>query len=228
MAMDFSDMLASSIHDIKNSLSLISTTLSGMIDNPKNTFADTHQATLLQHQVQRVNHNLMQLLSLYKLGEGALSIDIDEQNVEDLFIECLANNQTICQALGVTLSYECDPMLNGFFDLEMIRSVIDSTIGNAQRYCKARIQLSAREEDGFLVIRVEDDGEGFPAAFLHHGTADEHLTLDQPRATGRTRLGLIFAEKICDLHRSGERKGHIDVKNNCGGLPGGCFELWLP
>ena len=227
MAMDFSDMLASSIHDIKNSLSLISTTLAEMIGNDENSFADSRQPNLLQHEVQRVNHNLVQLLSLYKLGDGALTVDIDEHNIEEMFIECMANNRTVCHALGVELSYDCDPMLNGFFDLEMVRSVIDSTIGNARRYAKERIQVSAREDSGFLVIRIEDDGRGFPPELLHRSDTNDQLHAVNPRASGRTRLGLLFAEKISALHRSGERKGHIEVKNGCS-LPGGCFELWLP
>jgi signal transduction histidine kinase len=227
MAMDFSDMLASSIHDIKNSLILISTTLAEMIGSAENTFADPRQANLLQHEVQRVNHNLVQLLSLYKLGDEGLTVDIDEHNIEDLFIECLANNQTVCQALGVDLSYDCDPMLCGYFDLEMVRSVVDSTIGNARRYADKRIQLSALEEDGYLVIRIEDDGQGFPPELLLRSDTNDQLQVTNPRASGRTRLGLLFAEKISGLHRSGERKGHIEVKNGCS-LPGGCFELWLP
>jgi signal transduction histidine kinase len=227
MAMDFSDMLASSIHDIKNSLSLISTTVAEMINNSENHFADPRQASLLQHEVQRVNHNLVQLLTLYKLGDEGPSVDIDEHNIEELFQECLANNQAVCQSLGVELGYDCDPMLSGFFDLEMVRSVIDSTIGNARRYAKGRIQLSAREDDGFLVMRIEDDGQVFPDELLHRSDTNQQLHLINPRASGRTRLGLLFAEKISDLHRAGERKGHIEVKNGCD-LPGGCFELWLP
>lgn len=227
MAMDFSDMLASSIHDIKNSLSLVSTTLAEMIGNPENTFADTRQASLLQHEVQRVNHNLVQLLTLYKLGDEGATIDIDEHNVEELFLECIANNEVVCQSLGIALDYDCDPMLSGFFDIEMVRSVIDSTIGNARRYARSRIHLAALEESGYLVLRVEDDGAGFPPELLFRGNTNRQLYLFNPRASGRTRLGLLFAEKISDLHRSGERKGHIEVRNACN-LAGGCFELWLP
>lgn len=225
--MDFSDMLASSIHDIKNSLSLIATTLTEVIGNEENSFADSRKANLLQHEVQRVNHNLVQLLSLYKLGEGGLSVDIDEHNIEDLFAESIATNQAVCHALGVELSHECDPLLSGFFDIEMVRSVIDSTIGNARRYAKERIYLSAREDSGYIVIRIEDDGRGFPPELLHRSDTNDQALTTNPRASGRTRLGLLFAEKISDLHRSGERRGHIEVKNGCG-LPGGCFELWLP
>lgn len=227
MAMDFSDMLASSIHDIKNSLVLISTNLAEMISNDQNEFADPRQASLLQHEVQRVNHNLVQLLSLYKLGNEGLSIDIDEHNVEELLIECQASNQAVCNALGIELSYQCDASLNAFFDLEMVRSVIDSTIGNAQRYAKEKIHLSAEQADGFIVIRIEDDGNGFPEHLLRTLDHDHPSPAVNPRASGRTRLGLLFAEKISELHRAGEKHGRIQVKNGYQ-LPGGCFELWLP
>lgn len=227
MAMDFSDMLASSIHDIKNSLALISNKLHDIIHDENNQFADPRQVSLLEHEVQRVNHNLVQLLSLYRMGQEALSVDIDEHNVEEFFLECLANNQMVCDALGIELSYECDPALMAYFDLELVRSAIDSTIGNARRYAKSRIVLSAYKTTDFVVLRVEDDGAGFPDALLHRDDDEQRLYTHNEQTANRTRLGLLFAEKISALHRSGDRQGSIKVSNGCN-LPGGCFELRLP
>jgi K+-sensing histidine kinase KdpD len=227
MTMDFSDMLASSIHDIKNSLTLISTKLSETLHDEHNRFADPRQVSLLEHQVQRVNHNLVQLLSLYKMGEGNLGVDIDEHNIEELFIECVANNHQVCVSLGLELSYECDADLMAFFDLELVRSVIDSTIGNAQRYAESRILLSARKVPGFVVLRVEDDGKGFPQELMQRDQSQPGAYARGSYAANHTNLGLLFAEKVSSLHRSNDRHGRIEVKNACH-LPGACVEIWLP
>ncbi len=226
MAMDFPDMLASSIHDIKNSLSLISNTLSDLTNNTDNHFADPRQVNLLQHEVQRVNNNLVHLLTLYKLGNNGLMIDIRAHNVEELLEEVVASNQAVCIALGIDLRYQCDPDLLGYFDFELMRSVIESSIGNAQRYAKQQILLTASHEDDYLVIRIEDDGTGFPPALLELPKESEYA-ISTIQFSGRTRLGLLFAYKIAQLHRMADRTGHIQLRNHHT-LPGGCFELWLP
>ncbi len=225
-SMDFADILASSIHDIKNSLGLILSSLDDLIGNPDNHLSDPRQASLLQHEVQRANSNLIQLLTFYKLGHQQLAVRLTDNNLDDFLEEIVADNQSVCRALDLDLSYDCESDLHGYFDAELVRGVLDSTIGNARRYAKRRIQLNASREQDFLVIRVEDDGSGFPPALT--GLLDK--LIDQPRDSldaGRTQLGLYFAVRIAQLHQNGDKMGRIRLINGHL-LPGGCFELWLP
>ncbi|EXJ16650.1 sensor histidine kinase [Imhoffiella purpurea] len=224
--MDFSDILASSIHDIKNSLSLILNNLDELIGDPKNRIRDPRQARLLQHEAQRANSNLIQLLTLYKLGNAQLVVRISEYNLEDFLDEVIAANQAVCQALGLELTHNCGPDLSGYFDSELIRSVLDNAIGNARRYAKSRILLSADREDDCLVIRVEDDGAGFPARLIGESQSIMQPPID-PDNPARTQLGHYFAAQIAALHETRDRQGRIQLKN-AHRLPGGCFELWLP
>lgn len=224
--MDFPDMLAASIHDIKNSLSLISSNLTAMLAHPDNRFAEPQQISLIQHEVQRVNNTLIQLLNLYKLGKDALRFEILEHNVEEFFAEVVANSTPVCRALGIHLTYCCDPDLNGYFDSEMVRSILENTIGNAQRYARSQILLRADRQADYLVLYVEDDGDGFPPELLQL-SQDVEGSISASRISGRTRLGLLFAQKIARLHQAGQRSGYIRLHNACT-LPGGCFQLWLP
>lgn len=224
--MDFSDILASSIHDIKNSLGLIINNLDELIANPDNRLANPRQASILQHEAQRANSNLIQLLNLYKLGNDQLAVRIAEQNLEDFLEEVVAANQSVCQALDIELVATCDPTLSGYFDAELIRGVLDSTIGNARRYARARILLSADMEDDYLVIRVEDDGGGFPGQ-LPQWLPEAQAPEANPTDPTRTRLGLYFAYRIAEQHRTPERSGRVRLSNGHH-LTGGCFELWLP
>lgn len=228
--MDFSDILASSIHDIKNSLGLILNNLDELIADPDNHLANPRQASLLQHEAQRANSNLIQLLNLYKLGNGQLAVQIAEHNLDDFLEEVIADSQAVCHALGLNLSDTCDPGLTGYFDAELIRSVLDSTIGNARRYARQTILLSADSQDGYLVIRVEDDGSGFPGQLPQWLSDEDEQTLnstDPSTDPSRTRLGLYFAARIAQQHKTPERMGKICLKNGHT-LTGGCFELWLP
>lgn len=224
--MDFSDMLASSIHDIKNSLGLILNNLSDLLGDPGNQIADMRKASLLQHEVQRANSNLIQLLTLYKLGREQLTIQISENNLREFLDEVLADNQAVCNAMGIEFTTQCDERLHGYFDWELVRSIIGSTVGNAQRYAKSRIEVSATNEDAYLVIRIEDDGDGYPEELLQRVPVAESMKESASHA-GRTQLGLTFAHKVSRLHRAGTRIGRIHLRNACH-LPGACFELWLP
>ncbi|MGQ9831670.1 MAG: sensor histidine kinase [Thermochromatium sp.] len=224
--LDFSDILASSIHDIKNSLGLILTNLEDLIANPDNHIANPRQASLLQHEARRANNNLIQLLTLYKLGHEHLTIQVTANNLDDFLEEVVAENLSVCRALELELGYECDPDLEGYFDLELVRGVLDSTIGNARRYARSRIELNAVQEDGFLVIRVEDDGVGFPPALISMAEYRPGTPTEAP-TPGHTQLGLYFASRIAQLHRNGDLEGHIRLVNGHH-LSGGCFELWLP
>lgn len=224
--MDFSDILALSIHDIKNSLGVILNNLDELIDDPNNHLADPRQAQILRHEAQRANNNLIQLLTLYRLGHEQLVVRVTEQNMEDFLDEVIADTQSVCSALNLDLSYRCDPTLSGYFDTELVRSVLESTIGNARRYARANILLSAEEEAGYLVIRVEDDGTGFPGN-LPQWLTDAPVSVQEAENPSRTRLGLYFASQIAQLHRTAGRTGRLRLRNGHV-LPGGCLELWLP
>jgi len=230
--MDFSDILASSIHDIKNSLGLILNSLDDLVNNPANHLADPRQASLLKHEVNRANSNLLQLLTLYKLGNAQLALRVAEYSLDEFLEDVVADNRAVCEALGLELTFLCEDDLSGYLDWDLVRGLLNSIIGNAQRYARSRVRLSAREEDGYLVIRVEDDGAGFPESHLRMLNASALASdLDSPvegeGIASRTRLGLYFASCIAELHRAGERVGRIRLAN-AQDLPGGCFELWLP
>jgi K+-sensing histidine kinase KdpD len=224
--MALSDIMASSIHDIKNSLSVILSNLDELIESPENQIANPRQANLLRHEVRRANRNLIQLLILYKLGNEQPTIQIAEHNLDDFLEEIIADNHAICSALGFELSYDCDPTLTGYFDWELVRGIMDSTIGNATRYAHSKILVSAVQEHEELVIRVEDDGEGFAEPLLQ-SFLEAQKTSREPIMSGRTRLGLYFAARIAQLHHNSDRCGFIHLSNGHY-LSGACFELHLP
>ncbi|MBF0257035.1 MAG: HAMP domain-containing histidine kinase [Gammaproteobacteria bacterium] len=222
--MKFSDILASSIHDIKNSLGIISNSLDELLNDPSNQISDLKQASLLQNEVQRASNNMIQLLTLYKMGVEQMVVSVQEISLDDLLSEVVVENQTTASALGIQIEYQCDPYLRGFFDEDLVRGVLNSTIGNALRYAKSQILLSASEADGYLLIRIEDDGLGYPQAMLD---ALSQSNQAESFSHGRTQLGLYFADQVARLHTAGDRQGSIQLTNQRS-LSGSCFELRLP
>ena len=219
----FADILASLIHDMKNSLWLVINTLEACTSNPR-PGSDPDKIFTLQQEAKRLNTNLIELLTLYKIENERISPNIEELNVADFLDELMLENRAAAQAQGITLNCECDQTLNGYFDEGLIRGVVNSLIGNGMRYTTDNLLVSAANQEGYLTIRVEDDGVGFPQEMLAAQDAiDNHVAI----AEGRTQLGIYFASMVARMHRNKDREGYIRLTNGHR-LKGGCFSICLP
>ncbi len=219
--MNFSDILASLIHDMKNSLGLVINTIEdigqemGDQENPK--------LGTLQHEARRLNSNLITLLSLYKIDKGQLTPNIEEIDIEQFLYEISVDNQATANSKGITVSYANEEGLTGYFDEWLMRGVINSLIGNGLRYSSSQILIRAEFVDGYLVLSIDDDGNGFPQSMIDAQSPQN----DKKPQPGETQLGHYFASLVARMHSNGERQGFIKLANNQR-LGGGCFSIWLP
>jgi K+-sensing histidine kinase KdpD len=220
--MDFSDILASIIHDMKNSLGMVINTLDEFAD--ENKCIENKKLASLQHESKRLNNNLIALLSLYKIDHGQLTPNIEELGVEEFLEEIVADNQTIASTKGVYLGYECEETLRGFFDEWLIRGVINNIIGNGLRYTSSKIIIYADMVEDYLVFSIEDDGVGFPQRMID---AQAAFNQNKSLSEGHTQLGIYFASMVANTHKNGGKQGHVQLANKQK-LKGGCFSIWLP
>lgn len=222
---DFSTVLAAAVHDMKNSLCLLRQTiedLSAAVPRD-NIDANEHLATA-HYESARLNTGLVQLLSLYRAEMENLPINVDECFIEDLVDELLANNEQYINHKKMELKVEQEADLVWYLDSDLIHLLLNDMLVNATRYSKSKILLKTYREEGFLVLKVEDDGPGYPEAMLKATTVN---MLDFDISQGRTGLGLFFARLIAEAHSNGERKGIISLSNG-GSLGGSVFTLKLP
>ncbi len=222
--MKFADALASSIHDIKNSMSMMINTLEEITSDPNSGLADNPKMVALQLEARRASNDLIQLLSLYKIENERLTPHITEHNLEDFLDDILVEHKALVQARGIEINSECDPFLSAYFDADLVRGILNNAIGNAGRYTRDRILLAADLQDDYLVIRVEDNGEGFPPAMLEMLDVSD---VSQGFQGGRTQLGLFFSSQVAHMHQNKELEGRIELDNECS-LGGGCFSVCLP
>ncbi len=73
---NMTNFLVSSVHDMKNSVSMLICGLEKALASVEATKLSTH-AELMQmnHEAKRINNNLIQLLTLYKLGQKIYPFD---------------------------------------------------------------------------------------------------------------------------------------------------------
>jgi K+-sensing histidine kinase KdpD len=152
-----------------------------------------------------------------------------ENNDYDFLEELMIEESALAESQKIEIEIDSDDWMSWYFDLDLIRGVLSSTIGNAKRYTKDKVLISAREEEGYLVFRVEDNGPGLPQSFLecHQDGSEKQDDIGNAFSEGRTQLGFFFATTIANAHQNREKKGFIKLKNGHD-LSGGCFELWLP
>ncbi|MGH1485447.1 MAG: sensor histidine kinase [Cellvibrionaceae bacterium] len=222
--LDFSMVLASSVHDMKNSLGMLLTSLEEVIDHaPPQDNAQKKHFSILQYEASRINSELIQLLSIYRLQQKNLPFNLDENYISDTFEDQVARNDVLFRTKNIELSIDCDEDLAWFYDNELLGNVIHNVLINAARYAKSRINLSANIEGELLVVKIEDDGDGFPEFMINAAS----IKGDSRSATDSTQLGLFFASRIANFHKKNDHRGQIELSNG-GSLNGGVFSIYLP
>lgn len=229
---DFSLVLASSVHDMKNSLSMVLHSvdeLTTLLPEVNAGHPAAQRLATLHYEASRVNNDLVQLLTLYKLENGVAGISLDQHELDDFLLEQAARYEPLFAARGVECSVDVEPALHGTFDRDLVGGIVTTIVANAIRYCSSAIRLSASVPAGddaqyALQISVTDDGSGFPPEMLK---AAEGFSSTSDFGSGSTHLGLYFADRIAKLHRRDGLEGAIRLSNHTE-AGSACFELLLP
>jgi signal transduction histidine kinase len=223
--LDFSFVLASSVHDMKNSLGMLLNSLEVMAQEaPPQNEAQKKYFSTLSYEASRINSELVQLLGLYRMQHEQFIVQVDEHVVSDVIEDQLARNDMLFQTRNVHVDVACDPDLRWYFDCDLIGGIINNILVNCVRYSRARMEIRARIVGGMLCLAIADDGRGYPQAMLD---APQVENAGVSFSTGSTNLGLLFAHRVTALHQEHGRQGYIHLAND-GPLGGGVLSLYLP
>ncbi len=197
-------------HDLKNALGSLEAELASLIDDPSPVVA--HSAYLHCTELRR---QFVQFLTLYGTQEPLQARSEDESPAEMLeAMHRAAQLRRLTQGTApeIALRIEADAPAYWFFDRRLVQLALDAAIHNASRFAKSMVTMSLREEDGYLVFVIDDDGPGLGA----HDPSKHS-----------TGLGTELCKSVAQAHRCGERHGQISLANRPDG-GGARFELWLP
>ncbi|WP_245929128.1 sensor histidine kinase [Agarilytica rhodophyticola] len=221
---DFSMVLASSVHDMKNSIGMLLASLEGVIAHTQTESPEqTKHFNTLHYEASRINSDLVQLLTIYRMENSFLPIQVDEHYVIDVLEDQIARNHILLQTSDIKLSTHCDRNLKWYFDDDLLGSVIHNVFVNCVRYTKSRLLVEAEVIDDFLCITIADDGPGYPDYMLEKPPG----YIAEDVSSTSTHLGLYFADRIVAMHKQHEKHGYILLEN---GEPygGGVFKLFVP
>lgn len=208
---DFSMIIASAVHDMKNSLSMLLHSVDQMCDELPDDWKQKNNTTTVKYEAERVNSYLIQLLGLYRLQNKMLTLHIDEYFLSDILEEQLAHYEPMLEDKNISLKIDADESFAWYFDREIVMGVLNNALNNASRYTKSAIEIVAKEENDFLIIEIHDDGQGYPKLLLE--SAPGEILNNINFQTGSTSLGIYFAEMVTRLHTQGDRQGSIKLAN---------------
>lgn len=201
------DVLASGVHDTKNQLfiaeSLVTEIESGHALN----------LSEIRYAIEAASDRLSRVLSAYRLLRHGAALAIVPTIVADLCAEVHLAQARHLRKLGVTLNMDCSVVDEWPLDRDLCTDILNNAVQNAGRHARARVLVTAALCAEGLVLRVDDDGPGFP-----------RLAEGLPAFAG---TGLLIAERLALLHQRHDRHGRLTLAN-AGQLGGAVFELILP
>ena len=196
-------------HDIKNALGSLEGELAALIDDPNPVLAQSAHMRCTE-----LRRQFVQFLTVYG-STAALQTHCEDESPAELLSALYRLGQirhlSVANAPKLVISASLDEPPYWYFDRRLVHMALDAALHNASRFATKQVSLSLRQDDGYLVFVIEDDGPGLGA---------------QDPSDSSTGLGTELCRSVAQAHRSGERRGQVRLLNGAQG--GARFELWLP
>jgi K+-sensing histidine kinase KdpD len=222
---DYSTLLASSIHEVKNSLNMLLNTIDNVSGSCDNHHCGTRESlSYIKYEGTRISDDLIELLAIYRIRNNQYMVNIDEHSVSAFLNEILMQHETTFRYRNIQQSLDCSDDLIWYFDRDLLSVVMSNVINNLYKYTRDRLEISADQSGDYLLIQIRDNGEGYPDWMLSPETTQKQALRTDMAGTG---LGLYFSRLVCGIHKNKGREGYITTTND-GIEGGGCFSIYLP
>jgi NtrC-family two-component system sensor histidine kinase KinB len=183
--------------------------------------ADRQLLDVAAEELERLRKLVDELLNLSKIESGKLEMDFANVSLSEVIRTAAAPFQTQAEQQGIQLSVEAEvdiPLVKA--DANKLVWVVTNLLGNALRYARSHIWVSAESGGRWPSIYVRDDGPGIPYE-MQARIFDKFVQVGDRKRAGGAGLGLAMAKEIVRAHG-----GHIWVESDPG--RGSLFIITLP
>jgi signal transduction histidine kinase len=184
-------------HELRSPVASIRQHAEVAIAHPERTTTAELAETVLAEDL-RVQRLVEDLLLLARADERTLSRGDRTIDLDDLVLDEAHRLRDMTQ-LEVDTTAVSAGRVRG--DAAQLRRMLRNLVDNAARHARSQVALSLSEDDGFVVLRVDDDGTGIPRGersriFERFVRLDDARTRDK----GGAGLGLAIVHEVTLAH----------------------------
>lgn len=222
-----SDFVANVSHELKTPVTSIKgfleTLLGGAMDDPANA---RRFLEIAARQAERLGAIIEDLLVLSRIDQeaGQQLIEKTPMSIEPVVEGAVEVCRFKAEEKGVVLRVECQPGLAAPINGALVEQALVNLIYNAIKFSnsKSTVEVEATTEDGYVILRVRDQGTGIDSEHLPR-LFERFYRVDKARsrALGGTGLGLAIVKHIAQ-----SQGGTVDVVSTPGS--GSTFTLRFP
>jgi two-component system, OmpR family, sensor histidine kinase KdpD len=200
-------LLSSVSHDLRTPLTSIKASASSLLQQDVAWDEEARRgfAQAIEHEADRLNRLVGNLLDMSRIEEGALKPDTEEYALTALIHDVLGRLEPLLEGREVRTSLPQGDLLLVEVDYLEIDQVLTNLIENAVRYTPAGspIEVSAHREGEEVVMSVADRGLGLSTADLTRVFDKFYRVLDGRHPTGSpagSGLGLAVCKGLVEAH----------------------------
>ena len=193
------DFVAIASHDLRGPLTPILGFAAAMIEN-WDRFDDGQKrefVATIHRQSEHLLRMVEDLLTVSRIESGALDVHHDVVSLREAMSEAI--DVFISRATEIRVDVPLD--LNAVVDRDHLRRIVVNFVGNALKYGAPPVAIEACARDGWVEIRVRDNGEGVPEAFRPR-LFSRFARADEAKASGvmGTGLGLSIVQGLAEAN----------------------------
>ncbi len=219
------DFIASLAHDIRNPLIGADRVLSFLVDRDLNKDEHVRMVTALKQSNTNVLTMLQNLLDIYRYEAAAVTLCFRPISIEEPINAAITSARLIALESDVIINLKMAEDLPPISaDITALQRLFSSLLHNAFKFSKqgGNINLSAHQENDFVVVLVTDQGAGMSESQLESLFKRFGESRSSRYSSGAgTGLGLYLCKQIVDAHH-----GKISCTSQIG--EGTTFAIKLP
>ncbi|GCD08680.1 sensor histidine kinase [Clostridium tagluense] len=190
---EYKIMLNQWVHQMKTPISVINLIAENNMDN-----TDFQKVIL---QTQRLDYNLLQILTFIRMDDFAKDMKIENINLKQTVLEVVNELKEffIIKSVFPKVSIPTEVTINT--DKKWIKCAIYQIVNNAIKYSAKNkiVNISSYMENDMIILKIRNEGVGIKKSDINR-VFDLFFTGDNGRTFGEsTGVGLYIVKKIMDL-----------------------------
>ncbi|WP_211234854.1 MtrAB system histidine kinase MtrB [Glycomyces arizonensis] len=191
-------------HELRTPLATIRMAADLLYDTREDFDAVTKRSTeLLQHEIDRFEDLLQELLEISRFDSGFASLEVDAVDVNPIVEDVVAQQSALADDWGVTVTvHRPARRVVAEVDSRRVQRIVRNLVSNAIEHAEGRpVEVTVAESETAVAVAVRDHGVG-----LKPGHADRvfdrfwRADPSRTRKTGGTGLGLAISLEDAKLH----------------------------